>query len=434
MLTNSTKKHIVVGMLCLFMAINFADKAIIGLAAVRIMKDLNIGPAQFGLIGSAFFLLFSISAIIVGFIANRVKSFYILIVLALVWSVAQLPLVFAASFQVLIISRIVLGMGEGPAFPMALHAAYKWFKNDERNLPSSIVQQGVNIGLMMAGPVLTYIILKYDWRSAFFFLSVVGFVWVIAWSLLGGEGTINSSETTTAPVDKYNLGFMDIALDSTSIGVLLIYFIEYAVIALYFTWLPSYLRLGLGFSPTDTGWLFAVITGSWIPLTILFGWVAQLLKSSGYSSRIARGLMCSTAAAAGGIIFMMLSLQFSPAMKVAFVAVGGVLAQTIFSFGPLIMGEISPESQRGGVFGILSGIGTLGGIIAPFVMGQIIQSNVGDPALGYQRGYFLVGILLVAIGLAGAFLINPERSTARFTRLARQAVKIGSMGGSLGQS
>lgn len=38
----------------LFMLINFADKAVIGLAAGPIIKDLHLTNEQFGQIGSAF--------------------------------------------------------------------------------------------------------------------------------------------------------------------------------------------------------------------------------------------------------------------------------------------------------------------------------------------------------------------------------------------
>ena len=59
---------LIVTLLFLFMLINFADKAVIGIAAVPIMQELQLSPRQFGLIGSSFFLLFSVSAIITGFI------------------------------------------------------------------------------------------------------------------------------------------------------------------------------------------------------------------------------------------------------------------------------------------------------------------------------------------------------------------------------
>src|SRR5215469_15034992 len=82
----------IVTMLCVFMMINFADKSIIGLAAVPIIKELNLTHEQFGQVGSAFFLLFSVSAILVGFLVNRVSTKLVIGVMALIWALVQLPM------------------------------------------------------------------------------------------------------------------------------------------------------------------------------------------------------------------------------------------------------------------------------------------------------------------------------------------------------
>src|SRR5262249_56262904 len=115
----------VVGMLFLFMLINFADKAIIGLSAVPIMRDLQLTNEQFGKVGSAFFLLFSISAVVVGFIANRVPTRILLGVMGLIWALTQFPMLGTVSLATLLACRITLGAGEGPAYPVAVHALYK---------------------------------------------------------------------------------------------------------------------------------------------------------------------------------------------------------------------------------------------------------------------------------------------------------------------
>jgi MFS transporter, ACS family, D-galactonate transporter len=54
-----TRAWIVVGLLFLFMLINFADRAVLGLAAVPIMQELGLSHTQFGLIGASFFTFFS---------------------------------------------------------------------------------------------------------------------------------------------------------------------------------------------------------------------------------------------------------------------------------------------------------------------------------------------------------------------------------------
>jgi predicted MFS family arabinose efflux permease len=108
-------------LLFLFMLVNFADKIVVGLAGAPIMDELKLSPEQFGFLGSSFFFLFSISAIVVGFIVNRVETRWVLLAMAVIWSVAQFPMVGTVGFTTLVICRIILGAGEGPAFAVAAH-------------------------------------------------------------------------------------------------------------------------------------------------------------------------------------------------------------------------------------------------------------------------------------------------------------------------
>jgi len=136
------------------MVINFADKAVIGIAAVPIMDELLLSPREFGLLGSSFFLLFAVSAVVSGFIVNRVETRWALLVMGLVWALTQFPMLGSVGFATIIAARIALGAGEGPAYPVALHSAYKWFPIELRTLPTAIVAQGAGIGIMVALPLL----------------------------------------------------------------------------------------------------------------------------------------------------------------------------------------------------------------------------------------------------------------------------------------
>ena len=79
-------------LLFFFMLINFADKAIIGLAGVPIMKELGLTPKEFGLVNSSFFFLFSLSAIVTGFLVNHVQTRWALLAMALIWALTQFPM------------------------------------------------------------------------------------------------------------------------------------------------------------------------------------------------------------------------------------------------------------------------------------------------------------------------------------------------------
>src|ERR1700743_1166917 len=183
-------------LLFLFMVVNFADKIVVGLAGVPIMTDLKLEPDQFGLLGSSFFLLFSISAIIVGFIVNRVSTRWVLLALATIWALAQFPMVANIGITTLFICRIILGAGEGPAFSVAAHAIYKWFPDEKRTLPTAILSQGSAFGVVLAVPALNWIIVHHSWHYAFGALGVVGLMWGAAWFLLGKEGPLTQTAAT----------------------------------------------------------------------------------------------------------------------------------------------------------------------------------------------------------------------------------------------
>lgn len=248
----------IVTLLFLFMLINFADKVIIGLAGVPIMTELNLTPKQFGLVGSSFFLLFSVSAVVTGFVVNRVRSKWVLLAMGLVWSLVQFPMLGTVGIELLIACRIVLGAGEGPAYPVALHSAYKWFPDQTRAVPGAIISQGASIGVVIAIPLLNSIITDYNWHYAFGGLGLVGLLWVTAWALLGKEGSIGQPSATGGSGNVVALPYRDLLLNLTNLASWCAYFGAYFGLALVLSWFTPYLVKGLGFEQAIAGKLTAL--------------------------------------------------------------------------------------------------------------------------------------------------------------------------------
>src|SRR5580698_4703846 len=103
-----------VGLLLVFTMINFADKSVIGIAAVPIMQELKLSPREFGLVASSFYLLFAVSAVATGFLVNRLQTRWVLLAMGLVWALTQFPIVGDIGFATLVSARVALGAGEGP--------------------------------------------------------------------------------------------------------------------------------------------------------------------------------------------------------------------------------------------------------------------------------------------------------------------------------
>src|SRR6201992_4317615 len=315
-------------LLFLFMLVNFADKIVVGLAGVPIMTELKLEPEQFGFLGSSFFFLFSISGIIIGFIVNRVATRWVLLALALVWSLAQFPMVGAVGFTTLLICRIILGAGEGPAGSVAAHAIYKWFPDEKRTLPTAILSQGSAFGVILAVPALNWLIVNYNWHYAFGALGVVGLMWVVAWYFLGKEGPLAQSAAIAG--QETRIPYLSLLTSRTFIGCVTATFGAYWALSLGLTWFTSFNVQGLGFSQQQAGYISIL---PWIfgaTVVLLTGWISQVLTARGVSTRVARGVLGAAPLVAGGMILAAMPHVSGLWLQVALIVVGPGLCGSIY--------------------------------------------------------------------------------------------------------
>jgi len=399
-------------LLFLFMLVNFADKIVVGLAGVPIMTELKLEPEQFGLLGSSFFLLFSIAAIVVGFIVNRVATRWVLLALALIWALAQFPMVGPVSFTTLLICRVILGAGEGPAFSVAAHSVYKWFPDEKRTLPTAILSQGSAFGVILAVPALNWVIVNYTWHYAFGALGVIGLMWVVAWLIMGKEGPLVQTVAMTAANPR--IPYFQLLTSRTFIGCCAATFGAYWALSLGLTWFTPFIIKGLGFSQKDAGWISILPWVFGAVIVLLTGWISQVLMARGVSTRGARGVLGAAPLVVGGSILAMLPHVDGAGLQVALLVVGSGLCGSIYVVCPPMLGEFTPVQQRGAVISIYSAIYTLAGILAPSVMGSVIQ-HAAVPLDGYMTGFTINAVIMVASGLLGLLLLWPNTERARLT-------------------
>ncbi|MEE1308967.1 MAG: MFS transporter, partial [Bacteroidaceae bacterium] len=81
----------------------------------------------------------------------------------------------------IIISRIVLGLGESGNFPCAIKVTAEYFPKKDRAFPTSIFNSGSTIGALVAPICIPLIAKFYGWEMAFIIIGALGFVWLGAW-------------------------------------------------------------------------------------------------------------------------------------------------------------------------------------------------------------------------------------------------------------
>ncbi|CAI8789937.1 Hexuronate transporter [Pseudomonas jessenii] len=403
----------IAALLAVMMLVNFLDKVVIGLVAVPMMQELALTPAEFGLIGGALHWLFSISAVVGGFMANRKPTRFLLLGMGLFWALVQLPMLFATSLWTIVACRVLLGIGEGPASPVATHALYKWFPDNKRSLPVAMLHSGSAMGLLVAGMLIPWMSLHYGWRSNFAVLAVIGLIWCAAWYRFGEEGKLDSIPAVDARirVDQSRIPYRRLLSDPTVIGNYLGHFAANWSLALTLTWVPAYLEKGLGMASMSAGRMFVVFVLVTTPLSLIMAWWSQRLLRRGLPSRVARGVFVSLCLILSGVLSAALLLPGLPFVeRMACLTLSGGLALVMYSIGPAMLAEVVPNSQRGSMLAIGNACGSLAGLAAPVVTGFLVQNAEGLSGQGYAHGFAVCGAILIVVGLIGLLTMNPQRS------------------------
>ncbi|WP_411734736.1 MFS transporter [Paeniglutamicibacter sp.] len=452
----------VTSLLVIFQVINFADKAVLGLVADSAIKELGLTAGEFGLIGSAFFFLFAIAAIGVGFLAGKVPTRWILLTMGVSWAILQFPMLFGGGAAVLLVTRILLGGAEGPATPISLQHVHGWFPAKERGFPSSIIAIGSTLGPIIAAPILAWIIANPDlgWRWAFGFLGIAGLLWSAVWFLVGRDGpyshTAGKQATAEAvpvvavvPEAKPAAGRPTASITERADLLKLVpirkvlgsrMFLA-AVLAgagcfwaqgFLTTWSPKYLGSVVALSPEMIG---LVSTFPWVigALALLvLGFTSRYLMRRGVTVRWALGALFGATLLVSGICFTVLPHLHGYAAVTA-LTLGAGLAM-IYPLAPTAIAFCVASKQRAAIMATLTGLASIGGVIAPAMVGSLMDragyvpgpKGVRDSmemasllAQGMNSSFSMIGIYLVVVGVICVLLLNPDRTAERLqTRFA----------------
>jgi len=308
------------------------------------------------------------------------------------------------------VCRIILGPGEGPAAAVAAHGIYKWFPDEKRTLPTAILSQGSAFGVIIAVPALNWLIVNYSWHYAFGALGFVGLLWVGAWMIWGAEGPLVPSAAAGAAEPR--VPYSQLLTSRTFMGCVAATFGAYWALSLGLTWFTPFIVQGLGFSQKEASFVSILhwVFGAFI--VIMTGWISQLMMARGYTTRAARGVLGAAPLVVGGAILATLPQVSGAGLQIALLVLGSGLCSSIYVVCQPMIGEFTPVSQRGAAIAIYGALFTLAGILAPYVMGNVIQVSA-DLHAGYLTGFTINAGILVASGLLGLLLLWPNTERAR---------------------
>jgi MFS transporter, ACS family, D-galactonate transporter len=388
----------IIGLLFTASLINYLDRATLAVALPAIGRDLALGPTLKGILLSSFFWSYAAAQIPIGWFADRLNLRCLYGGLFTLWSLACGFTGLAGSLAVLVVLRMLLGVGESIYLAGGTKIVAAFFAPAERGLPSGLFDSGSRAGLAIGAPLVALLILRYGWRRMFFLVGFSALLWLIPWLRVfpaGFTGTGGPAERresrSEASVPR---------LDRNLLGICLGFFCFGYYWYLLVSWLPDYLVEVRHFSILRAGAYASLpylIFGVCMPLG---GWVADRLIESGWDETRARKGMLTVAFLCGLMLIPAVRVA-NPQTALTFFCAASLVGLATGNMMAIVQG-CAPQSRLGLWTGWENFAGNLGGVLSPIATGFLI-ARTGS----YFPG-FAIAVLVLLVGLLCYWIVVGE--------------------------
>ncbi|HUD90443.1 MFS transporter [Sphingobium sp.] len=394
-------------------AISYLDRQTLPWAIKYIEADIPIGNQTKAFLDSAFLATYGLMYLGGGWLLDRVGTRRGFLAIMIFWSLACASHGVAGGIAALVVSRLLLGVGEGGGFPAATRAIAEWFPPERRAAAMGLVNAGTAMGAVVAPPLIAGI-LAYghwfdlaSWRWVFFITGGFGLAWALWWFLTyrtpPGEDMSASTDASPAPTIAMLLARREVR------GLVGAKFLSDGAWYFYLFWLPKYLFEAHGFD------LKQAATIGWIPYaasgvgSLCGGWLSSRLLSSGRSVDAARKIALALSAACMPWVM----LAPSTASVAAVIAIFSLAFFGQQSWSTLVMTlptDLSPRSALGRLAGLVGLGGAFGGIVMGQAAGWALDAGLGyTPVLTLAATLHLIAFALICLSI-------PRISQLSFTR------------------
>jgi sugar phosphate permease len=405
-------RWIVVLLLFLGTTIVYIDRANLSAAIPQMQKEFSLSSTQVGLILSGFFWTYAVFQLISGWFVDKVGVRVAYTGAALLWSIFTAMTALGRGFASLFGLRLLLGVGESPAYPCNAKAVREWVPKQERGLATGIFDSGSRVGTALALPIVVLLIALVGWRGSFVVTGLLGVVWAAVWwffyrrpqehrMVSAEERAYIEAGQETVPDDRSaraRVRWIDLLRHRAVWGMVLGNFCIAFVIYWFVTWFPSYLVEGRGFDLPSLGLFGAIPALVAVPTGWFGGIAADALIRRGWSVTRARktliigGLLLSTC-----IVLTLFTESSAVAITLLSISYGSLTFANASVW--LLPGELAPSSDHvASLAGIMNFAGSAAGITTSIVTGALLDLTGGSfvTPLLTAGGFILLGVVAYA--------------------------------------
>lgn len=390
----------------LFMAWAFANMDKFGIAIVATDRDFlrSFGllghRAGIGLLLSSFTFAYAVATFGWGFVIDRLGPRKVTITSATIWALMMALPPIAASYGVLLVSRVILGLAEGALWAVSAKLLANWFAIGERARATAFPGYGQVAGPAVVGVLIVSMIFLGGWQLSFYVLAALNLLVIVPVFLFVVRDApeqhprISPSELRYIKAGRKITKLKDGTTSEDWLATLRDP--RFWLIALAFTvtpfaffalttWVPSYL--------VDVRHFSKGAMGAWLSAGYLVA-IGELLVATALADYLRwPGLIGGIGLAVAGVN-LIIGIQ-APNPNVAAILIttgqGGCLVADMMVL-TIIQRTFLP-AMLGRVTGSAKAIGSIGGILSPTLLGWMLDLGKGDytPSLTLVAFVLLVG-------------------------------------------
>jgi len=386
---NSATRRIT-ALLALAVFINYVDRGNLATAGPLLKSELGLTATQFGVLSSAFFWTYVTGHPFSGWLSERVGARRMLAAGIALWSLATIAMGFSRTFAILLVMRLVLGLGESVIFPCGSQVLSRITGAQGRGRGNGAMIVGMSLGPAFGTFAGGILLATVGWRAIFVVFGTFSLLWILPWLAATKSAAMHKACAPSASTARPRL--TEVLAQRSLWGAALGQFAFAYALYLVLSWLPLYLVKQLGFSVGE----MAVLGGAVYVLQAGGAAAAGMI----IDRQIARGASASLACKgvmAASMLGLAASFAVCTAHNVAAASVAMLAAGFFLGVGPPALFCIAQTFAGPGAsaqwVGIQSAFGNSAGIFAPVITGVIVDRT------GSFSGAFALGGIVVLLGI-----------------------------------
>lgn len=395
----------------------YMDRSNISVAQPEIARQFHLSKSTMGLVLAAFTWAYALGQVPAGWLGDHFGAKKVLTVIMTWWSAAAMMTGAAVGFSSLFSARVLLGIGEAGAFPVASRGMWLWFPRSERGRIQGVTHFFSRFAVAVTPFVAGSIMIAFGWRAIFYIFGSLGVMWAIVFNLFYRNrpenhryvntaelAEIRGADSTSGPaLERPATPWKRILLAPNMWFVAIGYACFFFGTNFYLTWYPTYLREHRHLSLTSLGFwgsvpLFAGMAGD-----IFGGTLSDAIFRRRNNARLARGVVAAPGFLLAGLFVIPAALTSQAITSILCLAASFFFLEWVIGPAWAVPMDIGGQFS-GTVTGIMNMIGALGGSLAAIVYGTLFDRGL------WVTPFYVSAVVMWIGALIWIFLINPEKS------------------------